>query len=536
MRDKVNQKDDDKISQILHGSGSHPAQLLTDLNDANNMTCWVSSPSISPKNVSLTLSLGKKFELAYVSMHFCSRLPDSMAVYKSADFGRTWMPVHFFSSECKRIYGKLPNSDITKANEQDAICTDSHVTSPAGGNRVAFAFLENRPSALHFESSPVLQDWVTATDIKIVFNRISADQAELYGISNEVTDALSGSLANDSQTDPVQQRYFYSMGELAVGGRCKCNGHASRCTYDKMGKYTCDCKHNTMGSECEQCKPFHYDRPWARATSRSANSCVACNCNLHAKRCRFDPELYRLSGQRSGGVCINCRHQTTGRNCHLCRPGYVRDSTKPITSRKACKSCGCHPVGSLGRSCNQTSGQCVCKAGVTGLTCNRCAKGYQQSRSTVTPCIRIPTLEDINAPEQDQCPKCRIVPKRLSQRKFCKRDHAIQIVVMGREMVDGWAKYRIVVEQIFKKGLKGASSRRGETWLWVKEEAVLCKCPKIKVGRRYLLLGKDDESEDKPGVMINPKTVLVEWSDELLEKVIRFGKRDKMGYCHPERY
>ena len=51
-----------------------------------------------------------------------------------------------------------------------------------------------------------------------------------------MTDALSGSLANDSQTDPVQQRYFYSMGELAVGGRCKCNGHASRCTYDKMGK------------------------------------------------------------------------------------------------------------------------------------------------------------------------------------------------------------------------------------------------------------------------------------------------------------
>lgn len=50
------------------------------------------------------------------------------------------------------------------------------------------------------------------------------------------------------------------------------------------------------------------------------------------------------------------------------------------------------------------------------------------------------------------------------------------------------------------------------------------------------ILGKDDESEDKPGIMINPKTVLVEWSDELLEKVIRFGKRDKMGYCHPERY
>ena len=50
-------------------------------------------------------------------------------------------------------------------------------------------------------------------------------------------------------------------------------------------------------------------------------------------------------------------------------------------------ACDCHPVGSSGLTCNQTSGQCPCKDGVTGTTCNRCAKGYFQSRSTVAPCI-----------------------------------------------------------------------------------------------------------------------------------------------------
>ncbi|KAJ1373275.1 hypothetical protein KIN20_035634 [Parelaphostrongylus tenuis] len=64
------------------------------------------------------------------------------------------------------------------------------------------------------------------------------------------------------------------MGELAVGGRCKCNGHASRCIFDKMGRFTCDCKHNTAGTECETCKPFHFDRPWGRATSQNANACA----------------------------------------------------------------------------------------------------------------------------------------------------------------------------------------------------------------------------------------------------------------------
>jgi netrin 1 len=48
-------------------------------------------------------------------------------------------------------------------------------------------------------------------------------------------------------------------------------------------------------------------------------------------------ELFKLSGRVSGGVCIGCRHATTGRNCHYCREGFYRDPAKPITHRKACK-------------------------------------------------------------------------------------------------------------------------------------------------------------------------------------------------------
>lgn len=50
-------------------------------------------------------------------------------------------------------------------------------------------------------------------------------------------------------------------------------------------------------------------------------------------------------------------------------------------------ACACHAVGSTGKACDNTSGQCTCKEGVTGLTCNRCARGYQQSRSHIAPCI-----------------------------------------------------------------------------------------------------------------------------------------------------
>uniref|UniRef100_A0A1B0DHY5 Uncharacterized protein n=1 Tax=Phlebotomus papatasi TaxID=29031 RepID=A0A1B0DHY5_PHLPP len=62
-----------------------------------------------------------------------------------------------------------------------------------------------------------------------------------------------------------------------------------------------------------------------------------CNCNGHSRRCRFNMELFKLSGRTSGGVCINCRHATTGRHCHYCKEGFYRDPTKPLNHRKVCK-------------------------------------------------------------------------------------------------------------------------------------------------------------------------------------------------------
>lgn len=64
---------------------------------------------------------------------------------------------------------------------------------------------------------------------------------------------------------------------------------------------------------------------------------TACNCNNHSRRCRFNMEVFKLSGRVSGGVCMNCRHNTAGRHCHYCREGFYRDPTKLITHRKACR-------------------------------------------------------------------------------------------------------------------------------------------------------------------------------------------------------
>ena len=121
---------------------------------------------------------------------------------RSAFFkGATWIPLQYYSNNCEEIFNKTSFGIITRSNEQEALCIDtkSQLSSSISESRLAFSTLEGRPSAYEFDTSPVLQDWVTATDIKIV----------LYATE----------LA----------RTFYSMADLAVGGRCKCNGHASKC-------------------------------------------------------------------------------------------------------------------------------------------------------------------------------------------------------------------------------------------------------------------------------------------------------------------
>lgn len=238
-----------------------PASHLTDLNNPRAVTCWRSSavPPASPAapadNVSLTLSLAKRYELTYVSLQFCpgAARPDSVAIYKSADEGATWQPFQFYSSQCKKVYGRPSRAALTAANEQEARCSDASVTG-ASANRLAFSTLEGRPGAAYFDASPVLQDWVTATDIRVVFNRLHAAKEDNSGRA------------------PVGTQH-YALADFAVGGRCKCNGHAAKCSPGSDGKLSCECKHNTAGRDCERCKPFHFDRPWGRATAKEANEC-----------------------------------------------------------------------------------------------------------------------------------------------------------------------------------------------------------------------------------------------------------------------
>ncbi|XP_006146524.1 netrin-3 [Tupaia chinensis] len=396
---------------------AHPAALLTSAGGAAGPLCWRSDLlARAPLNVTLTVPLGKAFELVFVSLRFCSAPPTSVALLKSQDHGRSWAPLGFFSSHCGLDYGRLPASTDGPAGPgPEALCFPAPQAQPDGGGLLAFSVQDGSPPGLDLDSSPVLQDWVTATDIRIVLTRPSV-------------------LGNIRDSGAVES-YSYSASELQVGGRCKCNGHAARCLLDAQGHLRCDCRHGTEGPDCGRCKPFYCDRPWQRATAREAHACLACSCNGH--------------------------HQPRARPHPPLPDGLLTRPLPPLSS-----ACDCHPVGAAGKTCNQTTGQCPCKDGVTGLTCNRCASGFQQSRSPVAPCVKTPvagpTEESSPVEPQDCDSHCKPArgSYRISLKKFCRKGYAVQVAVGARGEARGsWTRFPVAVLAVFRSGEERA--RRG---------------------------------------------------------------------------
>ncbi|KAM6153419.1 netrin-5 [Erethizon dorsatum] len=328
------------------------------------------------------------------------------------------------------------------------------------------------------------------------------------------------------------------LAAAGVRGRCQCHGHAARCAA-RARPPRCRCRHHTTGPGCESCRPSHRDWPWRPATPQHPHPCLPCSCNQHARRCRFNSELFRLSGGRSGGVCERCRHHTAGRHCHYCQPGFWRDPSQPITSRKACRACQCHPIGATGGTCNQTSGQCSCKLGVTGLTCNRCGLGYQQSRSPRMPCQRIPeaTTPLATTPgassSDPQCQNyCNTSDTRvhMSLRRYCQQDYVLRAQVLASEAAGpAWQRLIVRVLAVYKQ--QAWPVRRGDQDAWVPRADLACGCLRLRPGTDYLLLGSAAGDPDPARLVLDRHGLALPWRPRWARPLRRLQQEEHAGGC-----
>jgi len=345
---------------------------------SQKMTWWQASNG--NEKVTLQLDLEAEFHVTHIIITFKTFRPAGMYIEKSYDWGQTWKIYRYFAYDCAKEFPGVHIGVPRYLNE--TVCQGKYSKlAPSTKGEVIYRVL---PPNIKFNSpgfnpySKEVQDLLKTTNLRVTFTKLHT---------------LGDDKFEDANAIDIREKYYYSIYDMVVRGSCSCYGHAARCVPAKeehrdipgMIHGTCECDHNTMGNNCEYCKEFYRDLPWRPATGKKKNECKRCNCNEHSDKCEFDPRVFAASAETSGGVCIDCKHNTEGTHCEMCMEGFYQDPARQITDPDICAPCDCEPDGTIDEGkCDErtneeegtVAGQCHCKTYVGGPRCDHCKPGY----------------------------------------------------------------------------------------------------------------------------------------------------------------
>ena len=132
------------------------------------------------------------------------------------------------------------------------------------------------------------------------------------------------------------------------------------CSCSPLGSVARPCE--TITGQCT-CQPF--------TTGLKCDFCIENYFNVsNCEDCACDSDYSQSHQCDSEGVC-QCKTGVAGAKCNEgCRSAFY-----DLTAT-GCVPCHCDPVGRLSDVCDNTTGQCPCRSGASGVNCDICRDGF----------------------------------------------------------------------------------------------------------------------------------------------------------------
>ncbi|KAG1688578.1 Laminin subunit alpha-2 [Nymphon striatum] len=538
-------------------SKRHPISNAIDGTDS-----WWQSPSLEHGRryewVTITVDLKQVYQVAYVILKAANSPRPANWILEGSIDGRSYMPWQYYAikdDECLRAYGVPHKPGKPKYNnDNEVICTSYYSKlNPLEGGEIHTSLVVGRPGAKMRSRAieyMLEQEFTRARYVRLRFQKIRTLNADLMFIRSD-----------DNPLPTVNQRYFYSVKDISIGGACACYGHARDCPIDKKtSMYKCNCLHNTCGANCNRCCPLYNQKKWEAGTLNDGAMCEKCECHGHAKSCKYDKNvearklsINTLGEYNGGGVCINCLDNTMGNNCEHCKDGYYRPISVSIESKRPCRKCDCRFFkGSTGQCVKDDSrmhegmvtkffqepGSCICKNNFAGKKCQRCAPGFKNYPfCTPCPCHHAGTrnwscdLKDCTCKENvegSRCDKCKAGSYYLNpdnvegcSKCFCfgvtNKCTSSELSAVTVKQIRGWTVTDLSGDTKVESTLEEGTSRIAdddmlgtEMYYWQAPNDYLGKKIQSYGGNLRFVMGYAKDRGDTSGVFIHDTNVILE--------------------------